>query len=570
LDDIIMVAMTKSPAQRFASVQELADELGRHLRGEPVRVRRARRRVLYVARKFVRRHRTGVGTAAAVLLVLVVMGGITLSAVLREQATLREKLTADAAKEAAMQESLVRAEFAGALWRVFGNRLVDVSMSAEDRERLWDAVVKEYDALAERYGGETPAVLDAMSRAYHEMGDSLGNSAVENVGQTEGAFLAYTKSARAIEQLLTLTPENDGLRYRAGRVLLDLAKASRELNRPSESVGAVERARAHFEAMDGSGEHKRNRSIGLMAAMQIQGQMAARECEVDLAIGLLESTLEIKRGLLDGVTEDPKLRANQDNVAKGHTNLAQALLLAGRPEEAEAHLASAMGLRRSILDRLGEKAKGREHFNIATTSLFLGTALRDQGRIPAALRELEAADGGAEALVAADSSSVNFLDFSAQVKAALAGALLENGETERAVRAAERAVEACDALDQLFPLNARNTEIRTGCEAALGEALVASGQYDAAHALLASSEQGIQRLLAADPERIDFRRRLAGVLIAMGDLERSRTPESDAAVAESRALYRRADEIYRSLEAGGRLCGVPEKQRAELAARLAE
>src|SRR6185369_2640813 len=66
LDTIVGKALEKEPAARYASVGELAADVRRHLRGEPLLARPATARVRVA--KFVRRHRTGVAAAAAVVL----------------------------------------------------------------------------------------------------------------------------------------------------------------------------------------------------------------------------------------------------------------------------------------------------------------------------------------------------------------------------------------------------------------------------------------------------------------------------------------------------------------------
>lgn len=66
LDTIVMQAMDKDPARRYASVQGLAEDLGRFLAGLPVLARRDT--LGYRAGKFVRRHVVGVASASALFL----------------------------------------------------------------------------------------------------------------------------------------------------------------------------------------------------------------------------------------------------------------------------------------------------------------------------------------------------------------------------------------------------------------------------------------------------------------------------------------------------------------------
>jgi serine/threonine protein kinase/Flp pilus assembly protein TadD len=72
LDAIVLKALAKKPSERYGSASELADELQRYLRGEPVQARPGR--LSYRLTKFVLRHRTAVPVAAAVMLLFAAMG----------------------------------------------------------------------------------------------------------------------------------------------------------------------------------------------------------------------------------------------------------------------------------------------------------------------------------------------------------------------------------------------------------------------------------------------------------------------------------------------------------------
>lgn len=68
LDTILMTALRKEPAARYASVDWFADDLRRHVTGLPVLARGEH--WTYRARKFVRRHRAGVAVAAGLVLLI--------------------------------------------------------------------------------------------------------------------------------------------------------------------------------------------------------------------------------------------------------------------------------------------------------------------------------------------------------------------------------------------------------------------------------------------------------------------------------------------------------------------
>lgn len=72
VDTIVLKALQKEPARRYASVEQFGEDIRRHLAGEPVAARPAT--AGYRTAKFVRRHKLGV--SAATLLAVSLVGGI--------------------------------------------------------------------------------------------------------------------------------------------------------------------------------------------------------------------------------------------------------------------------------------------------------------------------------------------------------------------------------------------------------------------------------------------------------------------------------------------------------------
>jgi eukaryotic-like serine/threonine-protein kinase len=71
LDTIVAKALKKSPSERYANAQALAEDLQRWLAHEPIRARPDSR--LYVLNRFVRRHRLAVAAGSAAVLALVAL-----------------------------------------------------------------------------------------------------------------------------------------------------------------------------------------------------------------------------------------------------------------------------------------------------------------------------------------------------------------------------------------------------------------------------------------------------------------------------------------------------------------
>jgi serine/threonine protein kinase/tetratricopeptide (TPR) repeat protein len=74
LETIVLKGMEKNAADRYARAQELADDLERFLKDEPIRARRPS--LVQRARKWARRHRPLVGSVVVVVLLAALMAGI--------------------------------------------------------------------------------------------------------------------------------------------------------------------------------------------------------------------------------------------------------------------------------------------------------------------------------------------------------------------------------------------------------------------------------------------------------------------------------------------------------------
>ena len=108
LDGIVLMAMRKEPARRYASVDMLRQDVERHLAGLPVLAHRGGRR--YRVEKFLRRHLVETAAAAAVIAALVIGLGM---AVMQGRRATRERDRA----EQALAESTAVTEFLLELFR---------------------------------------------------------------------------------------------------------------------------------------------------------------------------------------------------------------------------------------------------------------------------------------------------------------------------------------------------------------------------------------------------------------------------------------------------------------------
>lgn len=105
LETIVLKALAKSPAERYASAQELADDLSRFLQDQPIRARRAT--AVQRLRKWARRHPSVVWAIVALSL-LTVAGSLVSADIIRRNTEAAYKNEKQRAHEAEMNYRLAR------------------------------------------------------------------------------------------------------------------------------------------------------------------------------------------------------------------------------------------------------------------------------------------------------------------------------------------------------------------------------------------------------------------------------------------------------------------------------
>jgi len=263
LDSVVLMALRKEPERRYASVEEFAGDIRRHLEHLPVAARKGTAR--YRAAKFVLRHRSGL--AATSLLILSLAAGLI--------ATL-------------WQARIARSERARAERRFNDVRTLANSMifdlprpihalpgAVAVEKMLYDNGLKYLDGLATEAEGDV-SLQRELAAGYKQLGDSSGGPYAGNLGDSAGALADYRKALQIRETIAKSSMANI-------QDQIDLAKSHRTLGFLLYETGDLSGAHEHVHralgiaqpVADAHGDNVKallELSIGLLTVGNVDGE----------------------------------------------------------------------------------------------------------------------------------------------------------------------------------------------------------------------------------------------------------------------------------------------------------
>ncbi len=200
LDNIVMMAMRKEPQRRYTTVNQLSEDIRRHLEGLPVTARQGIS--TYRIEKFVQRNRGAAIAAATVLLTLLV--GIVTTAwqarVARNERARAERRFND-----------VR-NLANAFVFDIHDEIEKLPGATRAREKLVKQALEYLDSLAKEAGSDHSLQME-LAKAYLKVGDVQGAPSKPNLGHTDEALKSYRNALAAAEALFAATPVDIEVRH---------------------------------------------------------------------------------------------------------------------------------------------------------------------------------------------------------------------------------------------------------------------------------------------------------------------------------------------------------------------
>jgi serine/threonine protein kinase len=326
LETIVLKALGKDPAERYATAQEMADDLQRFLRHEPIRARRPT--LLERARKWTRRHRTAVQVAATMLLLTAVGLGVSTALLYREQQRTQAALQAEAEGR-----RLARQAVDDMYTEVAEKWLKDQPRMQQVQREFLEKALKYYEGFA-REPGDDPEICLEAAKAYRRIANLH-----RLLGNLDAAEKASREKLAICERLALEYPDRATYRAELAGAWHNLGILLEQVNRLPEAEAAERQALTRWRHLAAEFPDRPLASeVGI--ALQALGILRRRRGDLEEARRLGREAIEQQQAALKMEPANPRFRAALHLHCQGLAGT-----LAQSDEDAEADKVLALGLR---------------------------------------------------------------------------------------------------------------------------------------------------------------------------------------------------------------------------------
>jgi len=445
LDDIVLMALRKEPVRRYTSVEQFAEDIRRHLEGQPVAASKGS--WSYRAGKFV--HRNKIGMAATAIVLFAVLGGVG--------ATAREaRIASENQRRAEKRFNDVR-KLANSMIFELHDSIQDLPGATGARKLIVERGLEYLDSLVQESRGDASLQRD-LADAYQRIGDVQGAPFAANLGDAAMALKSYEKSL-AIRQALLATNSgsvNDALGRAEvlrlmGSVLTVSGDTSRGLNVTRQAVQTLE-AVLPTESQNPRVLQEMMRDYGAQADILASYLSVSNLGDVASALPLRRRQLAIAEQLS---ALDPR---NAEMHASSLGLMGDQLLLAGQRREASEYYARALQMFEGLA---AGSASTKLLFDLHDAYYRLMPVQLADGQMERALASARRALEVARKLSVADPQNSQAQLVLAADYANLADVVSRFGKQREAQSAMERALSIDAKLAKRYPRNAEFRHMRS-------------------------------------------------------------------------------------------------------------
>lgn len=428
LDTIVLMALRKEPQRRYASVEQFAEDIRRHLADLPVIARKDT--LGYRTSKFITRHKVGVAAAALVSIALLAALGVTL-----REARIAQRRFND-----------VRG-LANSLIFEIHDSIQDLPGATAARKLIVERAQEYLDNLA-RESSSDPALLSELATAYQKLANVQGDVKDANLGDTAKALQNFHKAVELRRAALALQPRNQDLRREVGSDYVTLAET---LSREGDEKASKESMREAFlilEPLAVSNPADPKIQYALAKAYERNAGFLFAGNNQDDARKSYEKSLQIYERL---AKSDPRNDQYQTEVSFSHKHLGSLLAVQGHLDEGLDHYRRALAIDEAQLAAHPNSLNAR--YFITYTYSDTGWILGKRGDLDAALSYYHKALDIRAAMAAADPRDTRARAGLANTYGYIGPLLQGKGDDGGALESLKKAFALREALAQSDPAN---------------------------------------------------------------------------------------------------------------------
>ncbi|MEK7408896.1 MAG: serine/threonine-protein kinase, partial [Acidobacteriota bacterium] len=303
LDQIVMKAVRKAPAERYASARELAADLENYLAGRPVTA--VRPTTLYRLGKWVRRNRLPVAIGALVALLLLAAG---VAVVWQMQVARRERAVAE-------RRFHDLRKLANSILLDFHDPISKLSGATEVRRLMVARSLEYLDSLAKDARMDVALQLELAS-AYTRLAGVQGNPNLPNLGDAKGALETYGKARAILEAVLSAEPQHRAALLEMGRLLILTGAQLAHVGQQAASLETKRKALAHWERLAADAPDDEHVRRGLGAAYSEMATATADHLPLGERLDFGNRAKSVYQKLLEARPSDSERMRNLARIHK--------------------------------------------------------------------------------------------------------------------------------------------------------------------------------------------------------------------------------------------------------------
>ena len=532
LEAICLKAMARMPNERYQSARDMSDDLERFLGDE--RVLAYREPLPTKAWRWIRNHKPLVLSSAAALTVAVAalsIGVVLLSAANVRERNERERAEANFA-EATQQRELAERNFALARSAVHDYYITvseDTLLQQPGMQGLREDLLRQALVYYQRFLDERqddPSLRQEVADAHYYAGTIV--QAISSPGE---ALPHFEQAAALQKELLGKSADKLAIKSGYGQSLNAIGGAYFRLGKLDEARDYFQQSSTVREDVaQADSKNVEAARVYANSVMNIGSTFLARR-ELAQAIPLLERAQMIRMAHVDQLDKsDPKL---QRDLGMGYYQLALVRRELGDAAVAESSFLTAIESFSRLLD--SEPNEMSHQRNLALCLRGVADLKISADESAAAVEYLRRAQEILEELQLRNPDVHNYAAELAGVHINLAVQLLQEGQHEQGLAAAERAVALLRDLTQLAEtVPAYRLDLGIALRTR-GKLLAAAGDKEAARGEFAESKAILSQLLQENPASDLYAEELGLTVTAAEELDGSPPPDEESSVPAAEA-----------------------------------